>query len=156
MAVLPIKFLKFVYVHRPDRFNNLAVWANLDNLDATPPANSFFAGNLQERPSLNKKAVESFAPLDARLVEVTQKPEFVGGLSLIFFNHHAISLSQGVGHPPSHRLKSFPLTFFRGGLPPRDFCQGKRGVFFGMFSTFLCSPHRPFIWLYPRVVARKL
>lgn len=55
----------------------------------------------------------------------------------LFLNHHAISLSQGVGHPPSHRLKSFSLTFGGGGLPPSRICQEKRGVFFGMFSTFL-------------------
>ena len=34
-AVLPTNFLKFVYVHRPDRLNNFAVWADLDNLNTT-------------------------------------------------------------------------------------------------------------------------
>ena len=136
---LLITSLKFVYVHRPDRFNNLAVWTDLDNFNATPPANLFVTADLQERPSLNEKAVKSFASLDARLVEVAQVPEFVSGLFLIFFNHHANSIARGVGHPPSHRLKSFPLTFIRGGLPPAIFVKEK-GEFFSVCFQPFCVP----------------
>ena len=59
-----------------------------------------------------------------------ERPKGECFFSLTFFILHASSIARGVGHPPSHRLKSFPLTFFRGGAAPHAIFVKRKGTFF--------------------------